>query len=94
MKLNITNDKEKIKCIGEALSNNNRLEMLLYIKAHNGECSHKELAEILGIRSSSITFHLNSLIDAGLISENDGVGMLGRKNKNPKLKIKKIEIEL
>lgn len=96
MDLNYKLSKEKklIKCIADALSNDKRLQLLEEIKKGKGESSHKELAEKIGLRSSSITFHLNYLIDAGLVSENDGKGLLGRKNKIPRLKIKKIIIEL
>lgn len=86
--------KNKLLLIADSLSALNRLKILELIKKGGGEYSHKKIAEILGIKSSSVTFHISSLISAGLISEDVGRGLLGRKNKIPKLLIKKITIEL
>ena len=92
--LNLEEDKNKIRLIAEALSSDTRLEIIDVIKKGKGEESHREIADKLGIKSSSITFHLNSLISSGIVSEDEGKGLLGRKNKKPKLKIKKIVIKL
>jgi len=91
MNLKINKNIEKIRQIADALSNKKRLEILSHI---NGERSHKELAELSSIESSSVTYHLTPLIGAGIVEEEAGKGSLGRKSKIPRIKIKKIVIEL
>lgn len=94
IKLNLKENKKEIRLIAEALSSPTRLDIVDEIKKEKGEDSHRKLAEKLGIKSSSITFHLNSLIASGIVTEEEGRGLMGRKVKNPKLSINKIVIEL
>lgn len=84
-------DDQKIKQLGEALGNSKRLEILKHI---DGEKSHKDIAELSDIESSSVTYHLIPLVGSGIVTEETGKGLLGRKKKVPKLKFKKIMIEL
>jgi DNA-binding transcriptional ArsR family regulator len=91
MQLSIKKDKEKIKLIGEALRNTTRLEMLKFI---NGVNSHQQIAEHIKIKTSSVTYHLDLLKRSDLVTEEDGKGSLGRKNKIPKLINKEIVIKL
>lgn len=90
----LRNDSRKIKLIAEALSNEKRLQLIQLIKDAGEDTSHKKLADDLQVRSSSISFHLSSLIDAGIVSEQLGKGLRGRNKKVPVLKINKIVIEL
>ena len=92
MKLILGKDNKKIESICNALSSITRLLILEEIK--NEDCSHKKLAEKLGIKSSSITFNLKLLLDTGIISEEAVQGLLGRKKKIPSILENKIEIEL
>lgn len=92
--LKLKKDKKEIKLIADALSNENRLMILQYIKSSGEDISHRELSEKLGVKSASISFHLAPLIDAGIVSEVIGKGLKGRNKKVPKIKIKKIVIEL
>jgi len=85
MNLKLGKDDEKLRQVADALFNKKRLEILKHI---NGERSHKEIAELCKIESSSITYHLTPLIAAGIVEEEAGKGSLGRKNKIPKIKIK------
>ena len=91
MNLKLKKDNAKLRQIADALSNEKRLEILKHI---NGDRSHKEIAELCKIESSSVTYHLTPLIGAGIVVEEAGKGSLGRKNKIPRIKIKKIVIEL
>ncbi|MHA1408768.1 MAG: winged helix-turn-helix domain-containing protein [Candidatus Odinarchaeia archaeon] len=89
--LELNKDKEKIKVIAESLANEKRLEMLDVIRNNDG-LSHKELAEKLGITSGTVSFHISYLLDAGLIYEDLGKGLLGKNKKMPKIKTKKITV--
>ena len=91
MNLKLSKDNAKIRQIADALGNEKRLEILKHI---NGDRSHKEIAKLTKIESSSVTYHLTPLIGAGIVVEESGKGLLGRKNKIPRIKIKKIVIEL
>lgn len=91
MNLKLSKDDTELRKIAEALSSEKRIEILKHI---DGEKSHKEIAELTKVESSSITYHLTPLINAGIVVEETGKGLMGRKNKIPKLKIKKIVIEL
>jgi len=92
--LTIQANKNEISLICEALSNRKRLRIIELIKTLGDELSHSKLADKLGVRSSSISFHLAPLIDAGIISENISKGLKGRNKKVPILNITKIVIEL
>lgn len=92
--LNLEDNKKEIRLICEALSSDKRLQLLQLIKNIGQDTSHKELAEELNIRSSSISFHMSHLIDADLVDEEIGKGLRGRLKKVPILKINKIVIEL
>ena len=87
-------NKKEISIIAEALSNEKRLLMLQIIKKQGDDLSHKNLADKIGVRSSSISFHLTPLIDAGIVTEEISKGLKGRNKKVPKLRINKIVIEL
>ncbi len=93
-KLSLQKDKNEISLICEALSNRKRLRIIELIKTLGEDLSHKKLADKLGVRSSSISFHLTPLIDAKIISEKISKGLKGRNKKVPILNIKKIVIEL
>lgn len=90
--LSLVADKKEIRLIAEALSSDTRIDMVDEIR--KGADSHRKVADKLGIKSSSVTFHLNSLKMSGIIGEEEGKGKLGRKKKNPKLLLDKIVIEL
>jgi len=92
--LKLQNDKNEIYLIAEALSNPKRLRIIELIKTLGDDLSHKRLAEKIGVRSSSISFHLTPLLDAGIVTEEISKGLKGRNKKVPKLKINKIVIEL
>ena len=92
--LSLKENKKEISIIAEALSNEKRLLMLELIKKQSDDLSHKNLADKIGVRSSSISFHLTPLIDAGIVTEEISKGLKGRNKKVPKLKINKIVIEL
>ena len=94
LNLNFEEDKKKLKLLGDALSNLTRIYILEEIKKSKGEGSHKQIAENLGIKSSSVTFHMNILKDAELVTEEMGKGLKGRNNKQPRLLTNKITIEL
>ena len=90
--VSLKDDKNLIRLIADALSSDTRLKILEEIKNHSE--SHKVLAERVGITTSTITFHLNSLIASGIVNEDERIGGLGKRNKKPRLKINKIVIEL
>lgn len=92
--LNLQENKNEISLIAEALSNQKRLMIIELIKTLGDDLSHKKLAEKIGVRSSSISFHLTPLLDAGIITEEISKGLKGRNKKVPILKINKIVIEL
>lgn len=92
--LSLKENKREIELIADALANATRLTLIEEIGKTKGDDNHRKLADKLGVRSSAVTFHLNSLIAAGIIEEEESTGKLGRKSKNPKLKINKITIIL
>lgn len=92
--LTLEENKKEIQLIADALSSKTRISILEEIKKGKGDYSHRKLADEVGVKSSSITFHLASLNSAGLISEEDGKGLLGRKSKKPKITTKRIVINL
>jgi len=92
--LNLKNNKEEISIVCEALSNVKRLMIIELIKTLGDDLSHKNIAEKLGVRSSSVSFHLAPLLDAGIVTEETSKGLKGRNKKVPMLKINKITIKL
>lgn len=92
--LNLKDNKEEISIICEALSNVKRLTIIELIKTLGDDLSHKNIAEKLGVRSSSVSFHLAPLLDAGIVTEEISKGLKGRNKKVPILKTNKIVIEL
>jgi len=92
--LNLQENKEEISIICNALSNVRRLQVLELIKTLGDELSHKNIASKIGVMSSTISFHLTPLIDAGIVAEEISKGLKGRNKKVPSLKINKIVIEL
>ena len=92
-KLNLKENKKEINALVYALASKTRLNMITEI-INGQDLSHKELADKLGVTTSSISFHLTPLIDAGILSEEQGKGLKGRNKKVPVLKLKKIVIEL
>ncbi len=92
--LNLKEHVKEISIIADALSNEKRLLMLQLIKKQGDDLSHKNLADKIGVKSSSISFHLAPLINAGIVTEEVSKGLKGRNKKVPKLKINKIVIEL
>lgn len=92
--LNLKDNKEEISIICEALSNVKRLTIIELIKTLGDDLSHKNIAEKLGVRSSSVSFHLAPLLDAGIVTEEISKGLKGRNKKVPILKINKITIKL
>lgn len=92
--LNIKEDKEEISIVCNALSSNNRLQIIELIKSLGDDLSHRNIAEKMGLGSSSISFHLTYLINAGIVEEEISKGLKGRNKKVPSIKINKIVIEL
>lgn len=93
MELNLEEDFQKIIVLAQALSNENRLNILLALK-NTDDSSHKDLANRLDVRHSSISFHISQLIDAELVEEETTKGLKGRNRKTPKLTTNKIVINL
>ena len=91
--LTLKNNKNEINALADALASSKRLDILEFISSGQ-EYSHKELSEKIGLTTSSISFHLTPLIDAGILDEQIGKGLKGRNKKVPILKIKRIVIEL
>ncbi len=91
--LKLSKDKAEINALADALASNRRLDILQAVSGGQ-EFSHKELAEKIGLTTSSISFHLTPLLDAGILSEQLGKGLKGRNKKVPILKLKRIVIEL
>lgn len=91
--LKLKKDKKEINALVDALASSKRLDILEQISGGQ-EYSHKELADKIGLTTSSISFHLNSLINTGILTERLGKGLKGRNKKVPVLKINKIVIEL
>ena len=94
LKLNLKENKKQIKLVCEALANEKRLEIIESIQTLGEDISHRSIAEKLGVTSSSISFHLTPLFDAGIVLEDVGKGLKGRNKKVPRIKITKIVIEL
>ena len=94
IELSLKDDFKDIEILCDALSSGTRLNLLKKIVEENGELSHQDLAEKLGITSSGITHNLTGLILAELVDEEDGKGLKGRKIKKPKCLIDKIIIKV
>ena len=92
--LSLKHNKEEISIICEALSNVKRLTIIELIKTLGDDLSHKNIAEKLGVRSSSVSFHLTPLLDSGIVTEEISKGLKGRNKKVPILKVNKIVIKL
>jgi len=84
----------EIMLVADAFSSLTRISILEEIIKANGEIDHKTLAEKIGVVPGSITYHIGTLVSAGIVSVEDGKGLKGRKSKIPKIEIKRIVIEL
>lgn len=92
-KLDIREEAKEIELICEAMKNTNRLRILRAISMIEPN-SHSEIADYLQISPSSVSSHINELVDAGIIEEEKGKGLKNRNTKIPTLKFKKLEITL
>lgn len=92
-KLNIKEQAKEIELICEAMKNTNRLRILRAISILEPN-SHSEIANYLQLSHSSVSNHINELVDAGIIEEEKGKGLKNRNTKIPTLKFNKLEITL
>lgn len=91
--LNLKDNKRELQVLADALNSKRRLNILTSIQKGN-EIGHKELAESIGVSQVSISYHIQKLVESGIIVERKGTGKRNTVTKIPNLKIDKIVINL
>jgi len=84
----------KIKRVSKALCDLMRLEIISLISQGDENLNYGEISKKVGRSPTSITNHMNWIRNSGLIEDLVVEGKRGKMQKIPKLKLKKITINL
>ena len=93
--ITLNSDKVKLRNVAKALSDNNRMEILLSILNQNAQnLNYGGIAQKISKSCSDVTNHMNWLKRADLIEDLNIEGKRGKMQKIPRLKYDKIVIVL